>query len=407
MRMRSRFGLAGLVGLIAVLLNSCTATHGPATTGASTGFMWVASQGDQLVTFFNINLSSGVASEVGTGAPTGLGPVAIAFAPSAGALFVANRDDNTISYYALNSDGSLPTPCPPPKAANCNTIAAGPVAGTPVALAVDPSGKFLFVANQASQLVYSPPNTPDTVAVFTIGSGGALTAAGFFASTGNGPAALAAPPAGNFLYVANQFTSTVSILSYSSTGVLTEDPTSPVSLCTNCTNPTGLAFSRCAGATAVTTNCATVAPPAYLYVANNGSNNISIYSACIQATTACPAANGTLSQTSGSPVGAGPHPVSFLVNPARNQLYAVDNSVNQVSEYQYSPATGLLTPLSPATASTGSSPLSGGITTDGNWAFVPNNGASNVSAYTIGPAGQLATGTQINLVGQPSAVLIQ
>jgi len=405
MRMKSRFVLAGLIAVGAVLLNSCTSTNGTATP-TGTGFMWVVSQGDQLVRSFNINLSTGVASEVGAGAPTGLGPIAIALTPDASALFVANRDDNTISAYSVNSDGSLPTPCPPPKAANCNAVAASTVAGTPLAVAVDPSGKFLFVANQANQALFPPPNTPDTISVFAI-QVTTLTSVGSFASTGNGPAALAASPVGNFLYVANAFTSTVSILSYDSNGVLTQDPTSPVSLCTNCTNPAGLAFSRCSGTTTVTTNCPTATPPGYLFVANNGSSNISVYSACIQVTTACPAANGTLSQISGSPVAAGPHPVSFLVNPARDQVYAVDTSVNQISEYQYSSATGLLTSLSPATASTGSSPLTGGITSDGNWAFVPNNGASNVSGYSIGPGGQLATGTSITLVGQPSAVLIR
>lgn len=402
MRMKSRFVLAGLIGVVAVLLNSCTGTNGTATA-TGTGFMWVVSLGDQMVTSFNIDLSTGVASQVGTGVPTGLGPIAIALTPNATALFVANRDDNTISAYSLNSDGSLNVPC---STANCNVVTASPVAGTPLSLAVDPSGKFLFVANQANQGLFPPPNTPDTISVFSI-QGTALTAVGSFASTGNGPAALAASPSGNFLYVANAFTSTLSILSYDGNGVLTEDLTSPVSLCTNCTNPTGLTFSRCAGTTTVTTNCPTAAPPAYLYVANNGSSNLSIYSACIQVTTACPTANGTLSEISGSPVGAGPHPVSFLVNPARNQLYAVDTSVNQVSEYQYNPATGLLTFLSPATASTGTSPLTGGITSDGNWAFIPNNGASNVSGYSIGPGGQLATGTAITLVGQPSAVLIR
>jgi 6-phosphogluconolactonase len=338
MRMKSRFVLAGLIGVVAVLLNSCTGTNGTATA-TGTGFMWVVSLGDQMVTSFNIDLSTGVASQVGTGVPTGLGPIAIALTPNATALFVANRDDNTISAYSLNSDGSLNVPC---STANCNVVTASPVAGTPLSLAVDPSGKFLFVANQANQGLFPPPNTPDTISVFSI-QGTALTAVGSFASTGNGPAALAASPSGNFLYVANAFTSTLSILSYDGNGVLTEDLTSPVSLCTNCTNPTGLTFSRCAGTTTVTTNCPTVAPPAYLYVANNGSSNLSIYSACIQVTTACPTANGTLSEISGSPVGAGPHPVSFLVNPARNQLYAVDTSVNQVSEYQYNPGTGLLT----------------------------------------------------------------
>ncbi len=247
MRMKSRWVVAGLVGLVAMLLNSCTNSNG--NTASGNGFMWVTTQGDQLLTSYTINLSSGAASQVGSPVLTGAGPIAIAIAPTETALFVANRDDNTISFYTFNSDGSVADPCVAPKVAGCNTIAAGPVSGTPVALAVDPSGKFLFVANQASQLVFPPPNTPDTVAVFSIGTGGALTPAGSFASTGNGPSALVASPTGSFLYVANRYTSTISILSYDSTGTLTEALGSPVSAGTN---PAGLALSRCAGTTTAT-----------------------------------------------------------------------------------------------------------------------------------------------------------
>jgi len=404
MRMKSRFVLAGFIGLFAVILNSCATSKNTITT-PTTGFMWVTTQGDQKVTSYNINLTTGAASQVGSSVATGLGPIAIALTPAGDALFVANRDDDTISSYSLNSDGSLPNPCPSPKPTNCNTVPAGPVAGTPLALAVDPSGKFLFVANQASQSVFPPPNTPDTVAVFSI-QGTALTPcpACAFASTGNGPAALLASPTGNFLYVANQFTSTVSILSYDSTGTLNQDATSPVTVGTN---PTGLALSRCAGTTTATTDCPTTAPPGYLLVANTGSNNISVFSACIQVTTACPSANGTLTQIAGSPVGAGNGPVSFLISPARDLVYAVDNGSFQVSEYKYGSATGALTALSPATVSTGASPLSGGITSDGNWVFIPNNGGSSLSAYGIGTAGQFNVGTAITLLGQPSAVLIR
>lgn len=401
MRMKSRIVLAGFIGLFAVILNSCTTTNNT-ITNPTTGFMWITTQGDQLVTSYTINLTTGAASQVGSSVATGLGPIAIAITPAGDALFIANRDDNTIGAYSLNSDGSLPNSCPSPKPSNCNTVPAGPVAGTPVALAVDPAGKFLFVANQAKQAVFPPPNTPDTVAVFSI-QGTTLTPVGSFASVGNGPAALVASPTGNFLYVANQFTSTVSILSYDSSGTLTVDPTSPVTVGTN---PSGLALSRCSGTTKATTVCPTTAPPAYLFVANTGSNDISIFSACIQVTTACPSANGTLTQM-GTTVGAGTRPTSFLVNPARNLVYAVDNGSFQVSEYRYSSATGALTALSPATASTGASPLPGGITSDGNWVFIPNNGGSSVSAFSIGPAGQLGVSTAITLLGQPSAVLIR
>ena len=409
MGMKFRWALTGFIGIAAVLCISCTTSNSNGVSGR--GFLWVTTQGNQMLSAYNIDLNSGAATQVGSSVPTGLGPIALAMTPNGSALFVANRDDNTISAYGVNSDGSIPTPCPSPKPANCNTIAAGPVAGSPVALAIDPAGKFLFVANQASQAVFLPPNTPDTIAVFSI-NGPALTSVGFFASTGNGPSALAASPTGSFLYVANEFTSTVSILSYDASGTLTEDLGSPVTVGTN---PGGLAFSRCAGTTSNATSitCPTAAPPNYLFVANSASNNISVFTACIQVNTACPSADGTLVQSGAAVGSSGTSPVSFIIDPALDFVYVVDGGSFQVSQYKYGPATGTLTALSPSTMSTGASPVSGGITGDGNWVFVPNNGGSSISGYSLKtatgttPTGLLTVGTAITLQGQPSAVLIR
>jgi DNA-binding beta-propeller fold protein YncE len=354
--------------------------------------MWVTTQGDQLVSSYNINLTTGGTSQVGGGVATGAGPVAIAITPAGDALFVANRDDNTISSYGLNSDGSLKAQGTPVKAGEL-----------PVALAIDPTGAFLFVANQGD---FADP-TSGTVSVFNIKSG-ALTPAGVYptvlaSGTGTGPSAIVVAPVGNFLYVANQFSSSISIFSYDSSGTLTLNPTPVIAG----TNPAGLAFSRCAGTTTANTNCPAAAPPAYLFVANSGSNNISIFSACFQVTIACPSANGALTQVGNSPVGAGVRPISFMISPVRNLVYTVDNGSFQVSEYRYDSATGGLTVLSPSSISTGASPLTGGITSDGNWVFVPNNGGSSLSGYGLSTTGPLTVGTSISLAGQPSAVLIR
>ena len=424
MRIKSRFVLAGLVGIVAVALNSCTTTSS-ITNNPTTGFMWVTTEGDQMVRSFTIALSNGATTQVGNGVATGLGPVAMALTPSGTALFVANRDDNTVSVYGVNSDGSLTVPCPS-SSPSCTivTVATGQA---PVALAIDPPGKLLFVANSGS----------DTISVFSI-QGTGLTFLTSFASdptsvTPTGPASVVVSPAGfacqvlitaqpetcYFLYAANQVTSTVSAFAYfvdsngnfvtgsvDSSGNITPGGNVANSPFAAGTNPVGLAFSRCAGTSTVTTDCPTAAPPQYLLVANNGSNNISVFSACTQVTTACPSADGGLSPVPGSPVAAGLHPVSFIVNPARDLVFAVDNWSSQVSEYKYSSATGFLSPLSPW-ASTGSYPLSGGITSDGNWVFVPNNNGSTLSAYSVGASGQLNAETAITLVAQPSAVLIR
>jgi hypothetical protein len=308
-----------------------------------------------------------------------------------------------------------------------------------VALTVDPTGKLLFVANQGAS----------TVSVFSIQGAAATTLTSFASDSqstvATGPSAIVVAPASftcnytvpgtqppivisetcYFVYIANQFTSTVSAYAYfvdsngnfvlgavdSSgnfvSGGIIGNAAYPVGA-----NPSGLAFSRCAGTTTATTACPATTPPIYLFVANTGSNNISIFSTCVQTTAVCSSPNGTLT-VAGSPVGAGgTSPVSFIVDPALDFVYAVDSGSSQVSQFKYSSATGALTVLSPAVASTGAGPRPGGITSDGNWVFIPNNGGSNLSAFGVTTAvgttqGQLTPGTAIALSGQPSAVLVR
>jgi len=398
MRLKSRWVLVVVAGLLIAAFGGCTNSNNSTTT--TTGFMWVATQGDQKLTSYTINLSNGTVSQVGTALSTGINPQALAITPDASTLFLTNTSDNTISIYTVNSDGSL-------TAAGTPT----PVL-SPDALAVDPSGKFLFLANQGNSGVLGQPGSvPGTISVFSI-SGTSLTPAANspYASalpgevTGNGPIAVAVSPSGNFLYVSDQFTGNVAAYSYDSTGALTLINGYPAG-----SNPTGLAFSRCAGVSAATTVCKSGADGNILFVANSGSNNVNAFAACIQTNTTCSSPDGTLTPVSGSPFAAGTGPISIVVDPVADFVYALDRSSFQVSQYGFSPATGALSALSPASASTGASPLSGAITLEGNWFFVANNGASSLSAYSVNSVGKLnsATTSTVVLTGQPSAVLIR
>jgi len=406
MRMKSRWVLVVLaVGSIAGL-NSCSSSTSSTPT---TSFMWVATQGDQMVRSYTISRTNGSISLIGTNASpvaTGVQPSAMAITPDGNSLFIVNSGTSTtsgtISAYTFKADGSLS------------------VAGTPVsaglmsvALAVDPAGKFLFVANQGT---FTDPAS-GTISVFGIQGTTLTPVAGspFLTEVstdvnGTGPSALAVSRAGNFLYVANQFSNTVESFSYDSAGALTLIATYTVG-----TNPSGLAFSRCAGISSTT---ATASCPATdsnnLFVSNSGSNNLSIFSACIQTSATCGTPNGTLTEV-GSPVAAGVAPAAVLVNPSADFVYVVDRGSNQASEYQYSPATGVLTPLG-ATGSGSASVFSGGITsniadnsTTFNWIILTNNGASSLSVFKVGATGKL-TGLgsgPFAVQGQPSAILVR
>ena len=401
MGMKSRWLLVVLAVTPVFVLNSCGGSN---NVSVNTGFMWVATQGDQMVRSYTISLNNGSINPVGTnGTPvaTGVQPQAMIVGPDGGSIFMANAG-GTITAYKVNGDGTL--------AAAGSPVNAGSM---PVALAADPAGKFLFVANQGS----ASDVTSGTISVFAI-SGTGLTPVGSPVPTelpgdvsGSGPSGVAVSPVGSYLYVANQFSNNVLSYSYDASGHL-----ALINNYTAGTNPTGLAFSRCAGVASntATVNC-TVGDDNNLFVSNSGSNNISIFSACIQVTASCVAPNGTLAEIpSKSPVAAGVGPATILINRTADFVYAVDRGSNQVSEYQYSPATGVLTPL--ATGSTGASVFSGGITfnianntSTFNWVVATNNGSSSLSLFEVAATGKLIAPStaQYSVQGQPSAILLR
>lgn len=401
MGMKSRWVPVLLAMALVFVFNSCGGSN---NVSVNTSFMWVATQGDQMVRSYTISQNNGAINPIGSnGSPaaTGTQPQAMIITPDGKAMFIANAG-GTITSYTINGDGTL-------------TSAGSPVnAGfSPVALTADPGSKFLFVANQGS----ASDVTSGTISVFAI-SGTSLTPVGNPVPTelpgdvsGSGPSGVAVSPVGSYLYVANQFSNNVQSYSYDASGNL-----ALINTYTAGTNPTGLAFSRCAGINSSTANAhCTVGDDDNLFVTNSGSNNISIFSACIQVTASCAAPDGTLAEIpSKSPVSAGVAPATIFVNPTSDFVYAVDRGSSQVSEYQYSPATGVLTPL--AAGSTGVSAFSGGITSNianntstFNWVVVTNNGSSNLSTFQVATTGKLiAPSSNLYAVqGQPSAILLR
>jgi 6-phosphogluconolactonase len=135
------------------------------------------------------SLNQGIPSVV-PGSPffTGAGPYGLAIAPGGGFLYVANKLDNSISEFKINSDGSL-TQFP-------NSPIGQQFAG-PLALLIDKTAKYLYVANQGAS----------NLAGYSIGSDGALTlltSSPF--GTGAQPSVLAIDPQGKYLFAGNQST---------------------------------------------------------------------------------------------------------------------------------------------------------------------------------------------------------
>ncbi|MBO0911244.1 MAG: beta-propeller fold lactonase family protein [Acidobacteria bacterium] len=396
--MKSRWGLAAVAAMAILAWGSCSNSRGPAKASR----MWIATQGDQMVRTYTISHSNGsvlaVGNSNGSPAATGVQPVEMAVTPDGKAMFIVNSGaggtTGTITAYTISGDGSL-------KAAG-----AGVQAGeAPISLALDPGGKFLFVANQGT----SADPASGTISVFSISGTSLSEVAGSPFPTEPGPSAVVVSPAGNFLYVANAFNSSVESFSFDTSGALTLIRSYSAG-----SNPSGLAFSRCAGITSATPSCA-AADGNHLFVSNSGSNTITIFSACIQVSATCSSPDGTLAEIpSGSPVPAGVGPARILIDPTSDFVYVVDRGSNEVSAYQYSPVTGALSSIGRAAG--GASVFSGGITANisnstntFNWVVLTNNGASNLSIFRVSIAGQLIglSSGVFPVQGQPSAILLR
>ncbi|MGO9650558.1 exported hypothetical protein [Candidatus Sulfotelmatobacter sp. SbA7] len=363
--MRFRF-FACLLSISLCGLLACSSNNGVVTT-LGTGTLYIAAQGNSSLTAYTVALGNGALTQLGSAQSAGTSPFAMALSPARNALFVDNTVSETVSSYTINSDGSL--------TAGTGTVK---TATMPMGMVIDPLGRFLFVANQGSSNIsmFSISNASLTEVA---GSPFTTIPAGTTAPTG--PSAVAVSATGNFLYVANTFTNTVSAYSISAAG-LTVLGTSPFAVGLA---PSGLAL-----------------PPsgAFLYVANTGTNNISAFNICDKAVISCADVNnpdGNLTPVAGSPFSDGGSPVAIAVDPAFDFLYVLDKTSNQVSSFAFGTGTGVLTPLSTTpTVSTGQAPASfvivsgttgvnigNTLTNPIDFVYVVNNESSTLSVFTL------------------------
>jgi 6-phosphogluconolactonase (cycloisomerase 2 family) len=387
--MRLRF-FACLLSISLCGLIACSSTKTTVTTNG-TGVLYIAAQGDSSLNAYTVTLSNGALSLLGTAQGTGTSPFAIAISPTLKALFIDNTAAETISSYTINSDGSV--------TATSGTAKTGTM---PMGMAIDPAGKFLFVANQGSSNISA---FSISTASLTAVPGSPFTTIPLGSTVATGPTAVAVSATGNFLYVSNSFTGTVSAYSISSAGALTALGASPFTVGLG---PSGLAL-----------------PPsgAFLYVANTGTNNISAFTICDKVVTSCSDVNhpdGTLKAVAGSPFSDGGGPVAIAIDPSFDFLYVLDRTSNQISSFAYGTGSGVLTPLSiTPTVSTGQAPasfviVSGAtganvgdtLTNPTDFIYVVNNESSTLSVFTLNTtSGVLAPlGLAANTSVNPTAV---
>jgi 6-phosphogluconolactonase (cycloisomerase 2 family) len=162
-------------------------------------FVYVSNRIDNTISLFTIDSAIGSLKEVLPRTPAGLTPGFLVMDAPGNFLFALNQVSSSVSVYSINSGSGALT-----------AVAGAPfaTAPNPVALAIAPSGKFLYVLNANLSAVFA----------YTISSGVLQPIAGLPAQVGNGALAITVDPAETFVYVANATDSTVSVLGINSSG---------------------------------------------------------------------------------------------------------------------------------------------------------------------------------------------
>jgi 6-phosphogluconolactonase len=312
------------------------------------------------VSMYTINPTTGVLASIGPPVWTydGDTPGPMTVDPSGKFVYVANPGDpwspdyGSVSMYSINATTGALTYT---RMLNGNC----PGLCFPSSVAVDPSGRFAYVAGGGSDF-------PTNVAMYTIdATTGALTSIGTIAAVGY-PQAVAADPAGKFIYVVTASTaagSSGNVSAYAidaTTGALTSTGTVAAG-----EDPVALAVSLSGKF-------------AYVVNANSGSAG-NVYMYAIDATTGALKSIGTIA--------AGKDPLSVALDPTGKFAYVTNYDSNDVSMYAINGSTGSLTPI--GTIAAGPSPTSIIVHPSGKFAYVTNSASNNVSMYSIGATGSL------------------
>jgi 6-phosphogluconolactonase len=315
------------------------------------------------------NLTATTPPAVATGA-NAFGAEGMAVDPAGRFAYVANLMSNatdaaTIAMFTIDSRTGVLTPTTP---------ATVPTGYFPQGIGIDPSGKFVYTAN----------SDDNTVSMFTINSStGVLTpTTPPTVATGWSPLSVTVDPTGRFVYAANQDDDTISMYTInSSTGVLT--PTTPATV---------LAGASPFGVTVDPSGKFAYAPNAY----SQPNNFVSQYT--VDSVTGVLTPNGFAE--------AGNSPTSVAVDPSSKFAYVVNRQDNTVSMFTIDPTTGSLTPNTPFTIATGQQPFGIVVDPSGGFAYVTNQAGNTVSIYTLSSNGTLTAAGTAATGSDPIAVAI-
>lgn len=211
-------GFAAL-SIVVLLMTACGGGGGGSTTAGTSTVQsaYVANYGDGTISQYTINPSTGAltpktpATLISTPGNSNSLPTSIAIAVDATGngkyAYVANSNAD-ISQFTIGPGGVL-------QPMNPATVQSGPSGNGPTSIAIDPSGKYLYAVNSLGL----------EIAQFSIGTGGGLIAmptptVSLPGTTPGVYASIAVDPTGKYVYVADQVNNMVEQFSIGTTGGL-------------------------------------------------------------------------------------------------------------------------------------------------------------------------------------------
>ena len=340
----------------------------------------IASAGTAAVTVFNPGPGGGTSNSLSFTITTGtVNPRSIAVDPGGKFAYVANVgcDGGSVGYvsmYTINpTTGALASIGPPVSSQDDGTNS----------VTVDPSGKFAYVANLGDDFSSDGGVTMYTIEATT----GALTSIGEISGNCTGlcvPLSVVVDPSGKFAYVPNGDGITpnhVAIYTINTTtGALTSVGEAAVDGVAN------------AVAVDPSSKFAYVATPSFTF---GSPGNVSMYT--IDATTGALTSTGTIA--------AGADPAAVVVDPTGNFAYVADATSNDVLMYTINATSGVLTSI--GTIATGTGPVFVAVDPSGKFAYVADIGSNDVAMYTINATtGALTNVGTIAVAPSPTSIAV-
>ncbi|MFY9744037.1 MAG: beta-propeller fold lactonase family protein [Candidatus Sulfotelmatobacter sp.] len=343
--------------------------------------------------------------------------------------YVLNSADATISMYTADScTGAL-------TGSNPATVPTGVDNGfNAESMAIDPTGRFLYVANLGSNATDAA-----TVSMFTIDPNtGMLTATTpGQVPTGFYPQGIAA--SANFVYTANSDDNSVSMFttntsnglltplspsetfvpplfssrsSFSSPGFVTVGPSGQFLYVSDAGNGSISTFSinSKTGALTPTNPAGVIAGPypwqvsfdpegKFSYVPDEDIGDVYMYTV--------DAITGTLTPNPAVLVPAGNQPAYMAVHPSGKFAYVVNRYDGTVSMYNIDPSTGTLSANAPSTVQAGGWPYPIAVNAAGTFVYVGNQDDSSLSIYSVGPTGVLTPAGTVQTGNDPVAIVLR